>query len=255
MQSNVQALRLAGKRIIITAAASGMGRAGAELFAQHGATVCVVDYNAEKATETVDAIRAAGGLAHAITADLTSVSESKRIVREAAELMGGLDALWAHAGAAGPHGVEGLDFEVYQRCMDLNVTSVIASISEAIPFLAVGGKAAILITSSVSGLVGSLHSPVYSVAKFGVVGLAKSLSLSLGGKGIRVNALCPGITETPMMQDFMSDAARSKLVELLPLGRIAQPMEMAYPALFLISDEASYVTGTAIAVDGGFTAR
>ena len=255
MKSDPHPLRLAGKRVIITAGASGMGRAGAELFAEHGATVCVVDYNEAKAAETVEAIRGAGGQAHALVADLSSVAESTRIVRDAAELMGGIDGLWAHAGAPGPHGVEGLDFEVYERCIALNVTSVIASISEAVPFLARSGKGAILITSSVSGLVGSLHSPVYSVAKFGVVGLAKSLSLSLGAKGIRVNALCPGITDTPMMPDFMSDAARGKLVDLLPLGRIAQPIEMAYPALFLLSNEASYVTGTAMAVDGGFTAR
>ncbi|WP_281081938.1 SDR family NAD(P)-dependent oxidoreductase [Variovorax paradoxus] len=254
MQSNVHPPRLGGKRIVITAGASGMGRAGAELFTRHGATVCVVDYHAENAVKTVAAIEAAGGKASAIVADLTSASESRRIVHEAAQQMGGIDGFWAHAGMPGPHGIEGLDEEAYRRCMDLNVTSALASIGEAVPFLRKGSNGVVLVTSSTSGLVGSRFSPIYSIAKFGVIGMVKSLAQGLGPEGIRVNALCPGITETPMMGDFMNDSARSKFLESIPLRRIAQSSEMATAALWLMSDEASFVSGIALPVDGGFTA-
>lgn len=246
--------RLGGKRIVVTAGASGMGRAGAELFAKHGATVCVVDYNADGAMETAAAIQAAGGTASAIVADLTSADESRRIVREAAERMGGIDGFWAHAGMPGPYGIENLDEEAYRRCLDLNITSTVASIGEAVPFLRASGRGAILMTGSVSGLVGSRFSPTYSIAKFGIVGLAKSLAQTLGPDRIRVNVLCPGITETPMMGHFMNDTSRQKFLESIPLGRIAQPSEMAPAALWLLSDEASYVTGITLPVDGGFTA-
>lgn len=246
--------RLAGKKIVVTAAASGMGRAGAELFVREGATVCVVDYQSDKAHETVNALKAAGGQAFAVVADLFSESESRRIVRDAAAAMGGLDGVWLHAGMPSPHGIEGLDADAVKRCFDLNVHSTLASVAEAVPFLRKNGSGSILFTASISGLVGSRLSPIYSVAKFGIVGLAKSLAQSLGRENIRVNALCPGITETPMMHDFMGEAARAKYLEVIPLGRIAQPAEMAAPALFLMSDEASYVTGVALPVDGGFTA-
>jgi NAD(P)-dependent dehydrogenase (short-subunit alcohol dehydrogenase family) len=253
-EQSITAKRMSGKRIVVTAAASGMGRAGAELFAQHGAQVCVVDYNADSAQETVQHIRESGGTAHAIVANLLSKDDSKNIVHDAAEFMGGIDALWLHAGMPSPHGIEELDEAAVSRCFDLNINSVIASVGAAIPYLRQARSPSIVMTSSISGLVGSRHSPIYSVTKFGIVGLVKSLALTHGKDQIRVNALCPGITETPMMHDFMSDEARAKYVEAIPLGRIAKPLEIAMAALWLLSDDSSYVSGVALPVDGGFTA-
>ena len=157
--------------------------------------MCVADYHAERANETVEAIRADGGVAHALMADLTELQAAKQLSHHAAEIMGGLDHLCATAGMPSPHGLEGIDFEEVERCMNLNVMSTMGTVGEAIGYLREGIAPAIVLTSSISGLVGSRLSPVYSVAKFGVVGLAKSLAQTLGPDGIRVNALCPGIAD------------------------------------------------------------
>lgn len=263
MSINNYSRLLEGKRILITAGASGMGRAGAELFVRHGASVCIADFDAKRAEETVHALESAGGRAEAIVADLTDMEQSRRIVHEAAERMGGLDVFWAHAGAPGPQGVEDLDWNAYRKSMALNVDTTVASVSEAIPLLRNGSKPSILMTASISGLVGSQFSAIYSLQKFAIVGFAKSLALALGPDGIRVNALCPGLVDTPMLPTFMSRTgddvaareARVKFEASVPLGRVAQPEEQAQAALWLVSDAASYVTGVALAVDGGFTAR
>jgi NAD(P)-dependent dehydrogenase (short-subunit alcohol dehydrogenase family) len=264
MPTDHRTQRLAGKKILITAGASGMGRAGAELFAEHGAAVCIADYNETAAKEVVEAINGKGGRAFSLFADLTDMDTSRRIVHEAAERLDGLDSFWAHAGSPGPENVAGIDWEAYRRAMALNLDSVVASIGEAIPYLKKGGgQSSILVTASIAGLVGSPFSPTYSLAKFGVIGLAKSLALALGPDNIRVNALCPGVVDTPMLPVFMSrsgDAqvqqeSRTKFEAAVPLGRVAQPIEQAHAALWLLSDDASYVTGVALPVDGGYTAK
>jgi NAD(P)-dependent dehydrogenase (short-subunit alcohol dehydrogenase family) len=240
-----------------------MGRAGAEIFAREGARVCIVDHNAEASAAVVKAIRSEGQEAHSIVADLTDMNQCRRMVADAAEALGGLDAYWAHAGAPGPQSVEGLDWEAYRASMALNVDSIVASLGQAIPLLRKGKGPAILMTASVSGVVGSQFSPVYSLQKFAVVGLAKSLALALGPDGIRVNALCPGAVDTAMLPTFMARdgnpvaarEAQRKFEAAVALGRVAQPQEQAHAAMFLLSDEASYVTGVALPVDGGFTAR
>lgn len=255
--------RLEGKRILITAGASGMGRAGAELFAQEGAVICIADYDTSAARDAVAAIRSAGGQAEHIQADLTDMEVSRRIVDQANEIMGGLDAFWAHAGAPGPKEVEGINWDGYRRSMALNVDTAVSSVGQAIPYLRRGNKPAILFTASTAGLTGSPFSPTYSLAKFAVVGLMKSLALSLAPENIRANALCPGLTDTPMLPVFMSRAqdpvaqveAQKRFVQNIPLGRISQPIEQAHAALWLLSDDASFVTGVALPVDGGFTAK
>lgn len=256
-------MRLKGKLAVITAAASGMGKAAALLFAREGATVCVVDYSEKNAQATVEQIKSAGGQAHAVIADLMSETECRRIVHDSAKRMGGIDILWAHAGEPGPGGFEGLDMNAYQHAMDLNVRSAIVSVGEALPYMRQRKGGSILFTASISGLVGSQFSPIYSLAKFGIVGLAKSLALSMGPEGIRVNVVCPGLVDTPMLPGFLSrggDAVlaeqnKTKFVASIPLGRVAQPEEVAKAALWLVSDDASYVTGVALPIDGGFTSR
>jgi NAD(P)-dependent dehydrogenase (short-subunit alcohol dehydrogenase family) len=259
-------MRLKDKIGIVTAAASGMGRAGALRFAREGASVVVVDLDGEKAGHVTHEINAAGGKAVAVAGDLCDVSFARRIVHICKEEFGGVDFLWAHAGHPGPASIEGLDFKDYDLAMDLNLRSALISVTEAIPLMRASGGGSVLFTASTSGLQGSLFSPVYSAAKFAVVGLARSLAKRYARDGIRFNAVCPGATDSPMLRIFVarpdSDAAKGKDPEELvaqrggvnPMGRMARPEEVANVALFLISDEASFVNGVAIAVDGGLTA-
>lgn len=255
--------RLENKAGLITAAASGMGRAGALRFAREGAAVAVVDKDREAAEAVAAEIAGAGGNSHAIAADLTSAEESKRIVTETVETFGRLDYVWNHLGHPGPGRVEGMSQEDFDQAVDLNMRSVFATTEAAIPELRKTGSGSILFTASTAGLVGSRFSPVYAAMKHGVVGYMKALALRLAPEGIRVNAVCPGPIETPMFGVFGSrpdqpqrslDEVREGAMKIVPLGRIGQPEEVANAALFLISDEASFVTGVAMAVDGGFTA-
>lgn len=256
--------RLEGKAGLITAAGSGMGRAGAKLFAQEGAFVAVIDRDADAANAVVAEINAAGGRALAITADLRDTERAKSIVAEAVAGLGRLDFVWNHLGHPGPGRVEGMDQADFDLAVDLNLRSVIATTEAAIPELRKSGSAAILYTASTGGLVGSRYSPVYSAMKHAVVGFSKALALRLAPEGIRVNTVCPGPIDTPMFVQFGSrpDQPQRSRAEveagtraIVPLGRLGQPEEVAAAACFLLSDAASYITGTALPVDGGFTAQ
>ncbi|WP_336812982.1 SDR family NAD(P)-dependent oxidoreductase [Bosea sp. MMO-172] len=256
-------MRLGGKLAIITAAASGMGRAGCKLFAENGATVAAIDIDRERLEQVVAEIKAAGGRAIALQADLSSPEACKDVMKAAIAELGGLDVLWAHAGIPGPAAVEDVDLAEYRRAIDLNITSALICAGEAAPAMRARNGGAIVFTASVSGLVGSPASPVYSAAKFGVVGLAKSLAQRFAPDGIRVNAVCPGLTETPMKAVFLGrsdddegrESLERRVMASIPLGRVARPEEIAHGALWLASDDASYVTGVALPVDGGYTSR
>jgi NAD(P)-dependent dehydrogenase (short-subunit alcohol dehydrogenase family) len=257
------AMRLKNKRAIVTAGGSGMGRAGCLLFAREGAAVVVVDIDEAAARRTVEEIKTAGGTAHAMAADLLQADECHRIVHDGARLLGGLDILWNHAGAPGPAEVEGLDLVEYDKAMALNVRSGLLSTGAAVKYMREAGGGSILFTASVSGLVGSMMAPVYSGAKFAVVGMAMSLAQRFAADNIRVNALCPGLTDTPMLPKFVNrnndpsvqEENTRKLNAAIPMGRPGRPEELAHAALWLLSDDASYVTGVALPVDGGYVCR
>ncbi len=256
-------MRLNGKVAAITAAGSGMGRAGAVLFAREGAKVVVGDIDAGAAEETARMVTAAGGEAVVSVGDMLKDDDCDRLTRDAVSAFGGLDILWAHAGHPGPASVEGLDMKDYETAMDLNVRSALRCAMAAIPEMRARGGGSIVFTASVAGLAGSAFSPVYSAAKFGVVGLTQSLAIRVAPDKIRVNVVCPGPIETPMLAVFMgrpdqqTDAETNlkNMRAFVPLGRTGAPEEVAAAALFLASDDASYVTGVALPVDGGFTAR
>lgn len=256
-------MRLKNKRAIVTAAGSGMGRAGCILFAREGASVVVVDIDEAGARGTADAVKAGGGTAHVIVADLLKADECQRIVHDGAKLLGGLDLLWNHAGMPGPAEVEGIDLDQYEKAMALNVRSGFLSTGAAVKYMREGGGGSILFTASVAGLVGSMMAPVYSGAKFGVVGMAMSLAQRFAADKIRVNALCPGLTDTPMLPKFVNrnndpsvqEENTRKLNAAIPMGRPGRPEELAHAALWLLSDDASYVTGIALPVDGGYVCR
>ncbi len=259
-------MRLQNKIGIVTAAGSGMGRAGAQRFAKEGAAVAVVDLDGDAAQAVVRQITDEGGKAMALAGDLTSDDFARDIVRQTARQFGGLDFVWNHVGTPGPASIEGIDWKDFDFAMTLNVRTVLVTTEAALPELRARGGGALLFTASTSGLVGSPYSPVYNIAKFGVVGLVKGLAKRYGHEKIRVNAVCPGTTDTPMLRVFVArpdsqmppgetpETLVAKRGGLNPMRRVAQPEEIANAALFLISDEASFVNGVALAVDGGATA-
>ncbi|MDE2583117.1 MAG: SDR family oxidoreductase [Rhodospirillales bacterium] len=259
-------MRLAGKIGIVTAAASGMGRAGALRFAREGAAVAVVDQDDAGAREVVDAIGAAGGRGIAFAGDLRDDAFARDIVARTAREWGGVDFVWNHVGHPGPSAIEGLELADFELAMDLNVRSVLVTTIAALPELRARGGGALLFTASTSGLTGSQFSPVYNVAKFGIVGLVHGLAKRYARENIRVNAVCPGPTDTPMLRVFVArpdsqlppgetpETLVKKRAGQVPMGRPARPEEVANAALFLLSDEASYITGVALPVDGGATA-
>lgn len=256
-------MRLANKLAVITAAASGMGRAGVELFLREGAKVAAVDVNAEALAQLKADMTAKGFELTTIQADLSKTEEMKSSINDAATALGGVDILWAHAGTPGPAGVENLDLKAYEFAMSLNVTSATIGAGEVVKYMRKRGGGSVIFTSSVSGMVGSMMSPIYSAAKFAVVGLTKSLCQTFAPDQVRVNVICPGLADTPMKLGFTgrsgvaaeAAANEAKLLSAVPMGRLCKAEDVANAALWLASDESSFVTGVALPVDGGFTAR
>lgn len=259
-------MRLSGKIGIVTAAGSGMGKAGAIRFAAEGASVAVVDLDPAATEAVVRQIQAAGGRAIGISGDLTKDEFARDIVKQTVKAFGGLDFLWNHVGTPGPAAIEGVEWKDFEFAMNLNVRSVLVTTETALPELRARGGGSILFTASTSGLQGSMFSPIYNAAKFGVVGLVKGLSKRYAKENIRINAICPGPIDTPMLRVFVArpdsqlppgETPESLVVKrggMTPMGRPGQPEEIANAALFLLSDEASFVTGVALPVDGGVTA-
>jgi NAD(P)-dependent dehydrogenase (short-subunit alcohol dehydrogenase family) len=259
-------MRLAGKIGIVTAAASGMGRAGAIRFAREGAAIAVVDIDPAKADAVAAEIKSHGGKAMALAGDLRNDQFAKEIVHRTVKEFGGLDFVWNHVGHPGPAAVEGIDMAEFEKAIDLNIRTVLVTTEAAIPELRKRGGGALLFTASVAGITGSAFSPVYSIAKFGVIGFVRAMAKRYAREKIRINAICPGTVDTPMLRVFIArpdsagpapndiEALAKQRGSLNPTGRAAQPDEIANVALFLLSDEASFVTGAALPVDGGASA-
>ena len=255
--------RFTGKAGLITAAASGMGRAGALRLASEGAKVAVIDRDGEAANAVVAEIEAAGGVAIAIVADLSDIDQAGAIASKAADAFGRLDFAWNHVGHPGPSKVEGMDPELFELALNLNLRSVIATTQDALPHLR-KTTGVLLYTSSSGGLVGSRYSPAYSAMKHAVVGWTKAIALKIAAEGMRANVICPGPIDTPMFTAFgarpdqapRTDAEiRSSTEAIVPMKRLGRAEEVAAAAAFLLSSDASFITGTALPVDGGFVAQ
>ena len=258
-------MRLKGKLAAITAGASGMGKAASLKFAKEGATVAIIDINEAAAKDVAGQIQAEGGTAFAIRADLTNAQECRGSVANAAVKLGGLDIFWAHAGIPGTDVVEDIDLAEYDLSMSLNVRSCYLTVGEAVKHIRKRGGGSVILTASISGIVGSQLSPLYSAGKFAVVGLGKSLSLRYGPEQIRVNVICPGLTETPMLRGFMgrnstdeqAAATQQKFVGMIPLGRVASGARTSptWPCSWASDEIRLHHRRQAIPVDGGFTAK
>ncbi len=247
---------LAGRNVLVTGAASGMGRATAFLFADEGARVGVVDRNAEGLEETAAAIRGAGGEVCAQAVDVSHTGAIAPAVATVAEQFGGLDVLVNNAGVslAAPIGAD--DFEsTWRATFAVNLDAYVHFIRAALPHLRASDAGRIVNVASTEGLGGSAFISPYTASKHGVVGLTRSLAVELGGEGITVNCICPGPIHTGMTQEIPDEAKTKFARRRVPLRRYGDPEEVAQLTVSLALPAASYVTGAALAVDGGMRVK
>ncbi len=251
------------KVVVITGAAGGIGRASAVRFAVEGAAIVAVDL-AEQALEgTVAAVEDAGGRALGVAADVTDASQVEGYVRAGVEEFGGIDVLFNNAGTEGTlTTLEEYPEDTFDQVIDVNLKGVWLGMRYAADALRQRGGGAIVNTASIAGLMGTPGLIAYGASKHAVVGMTKTAALELAPAGIRVNAVCPSPIETRMMRSIEArispddpEAAKKTTTKQLPLGRYGEPEEVADLVVFLCSDQASYINGSIIPIDGGRTAR
>jgi NAD(P)-dependent dehydrogenase (short-subunit alcohol dehydrogenase family) len=247
--------RLDGKVAVITGAGGGMGREAAVLFCEEGAQVCVADVDADAAEKTA----ADAGDAFAIRVDVSDSDSVREMYEQTAERYGGIDVLYNNAGISPPDDDSILVTEpdAWQRVQDVNTKGVYLCCKHGIPHLLERGGGSVINVASFVALVGAATSQIsYTASKGAVLSLSRELAVQFARQGIRVNALCPGPVETPLLLRIFGDdpAAYERRRIHLPMGRLAKPREIVNAALFLASDESSYVNGATFLVDGGLTA-
>lgn len=244
----------AGKVALVTGASGGIGRASALAFARAGAQVLVSDVQDDKGAETVALIEAAGGKAAYQRCNVADADDVRRMVTAALDLFGRLDFAHNNAGLNDPMSNQ-WDDTIWARDLAVNLTGMMLCMREEIPAMLRNGGGAIVNTASINGLVGNPSQPAYVASKHGVVGLTRTAALRYAREGVRVNAVCPGVVETPMVEAVTKvPQYREAMEKMTPMGRMAQPEEIASAVLWLCSDGASFVTGHPLVVDGGATA-
>ena len=248
--------RLKDKVATITGGGSGIGRASCLLFAREGAKVVVADYVAEGGNETVRQISAAGGQAVFVQADVSKSADVQNMIGAAVRNYGCVDILFNNAGIEGPSAkLANLKEEDWDRVIAIDLTSVYLGMKYVIPEMIKQGGGVIISTASVAGLVGFQGSGAYAAAKAGVINLTRLAALEYADKNIRVNCICPGVIETPMVERVLGGRPRERVVRSEPIGRLGRPEDIANAALFLASDESSFATGAPFIIDGGYVAR
>ena len=249
---------LHGQVALITGAGSGIGRAMALLFASHGAAVAVLDRDTARAEETAGSIAADGGRAVAITCDVSVADSVKAAVDEAIAELGQVHILCCNAGVLDDYAaVLETDEALWDRIIDVNLKGVYLVTRSVLPHMLQAGSGVIVNTASIAGLVAGGGGAAYTASKHGVIGLTRQISVDYGLRGIRANCICPGAVETEMTRELFNagEAAVMESVQSVPAGRHAQPEEIAKLALFLVSEDSSFMHGAAVVIDGGWTIR
>ncbi len=253
-------MRLAGKVAIVTGAGAGIGRATAGLFAREGAKVVIVNRDPQRGAEALEEIRAAGGEAVRVQADVSQSTDVQRMVQEAMEAYGRIDVLVNNAGIFMPGNVVQTSEADWQHIMDVNLTGIFLCMKYTIPQMVKQRGGSIVNVSSEAGLVGICDMLAYTVSKAGIIALTRSTALDFVGDHIRVNCVCPGRVLTPLVEEHIAlsedrEAARVRLSSDRPMMRMGQVDEIAAGILYLASDESPYATGSVLAIDGGYTCR
>jgi NAD(P)-dependent dehydrogenase (short-subunit alcohol dehydrogenase family) len=256
--TRVAGTRLAGKLALITGAGSGIGKAIALAYAGEGAKVAVMGRRMEKLREVVGEIESRGGKGVAVAGDVAQAGDAARVVREAAEKLGGLNVLVNNAGMLSAKTVEQVSEEEWDRVMAVNVRGPFLMSRAVLPAFRTAGGGAIVNVGSILGLIAMKDRAAYCASKGAVTLLTKAMALDHAHEKIRVNCICPSLVETELVAGLFASAdgaaLRKARVASLPLGRMGQPQDVAEMAVFLASEESSWVTGTAIPLDGGLSA-
>jgi NAD(P)-dependent dehydrogenase (short-subunit alcohol dehydrogenase family) len=252
--------RLRNRVALITGGASGIGKATAQLFLEEGAKVAIADLNSEGLDQAVKELRAVSDQIIGVQGDVRSMVDAAGMVRGAVESFGRLDILFCNAGITSVMPISELAEEEWDAVIDTNLKGMFTLVKQALPQMREQGGGTIITMGSEMGIVAVPESPAYNASKGGVIMLTRSLAIDLIRENIRVNALCPGITRTPLLQsevDNSLDPQRTAAEQAAwaPIMRVADPREIAHGALFLASDESSFAVGSCLVLDGGFTAR
>lgn len=244
-----------GRVALVTGAGSGIGEAIARLLASNGLSVVVSDVSADNAQRVAKLISADGGQAVANVADVARINDVEAAVACAVDMFGGLHFAVNNAGISGDQSPVGeLDPAAWSRVIDINLNGVFYGLRHQIPAILRSGGGAIVNVSSILGVVGDAANPAYVAAKHGVTGLTRSAALAYASKGIRINSIHPGYVRTPIL-DFLDESALQKAVDLHPIGRLGTSDEIAHAVAFLLSEGSSFLVGTQLIADGGYTAR
>jgi len=247
-----------GKVALVTGGASGIGRVAAQAFAREGASVLVSDRETEGCRETVRLITEAGGKASFVKTDVTRSSEVKAMIAEAQRAYGKLDFALNNAGIDGAR-ARTADYpeDIWAQVLDVNLTGVFLCMKYEIPLMLQNGGGVIINMSSVAGVTGFVAHSAYTASKHGVIGLTKTAALEYAKAGIRVNAICPCYTRTPMVERLVSVEPNlaERLKSRIPLGRLGTPEEIAAAAIYLCSDAGSFINGHSLLMDGGIMAE
>ena len=252
-------MKLKDRVAIVTGAANGIGRASAIAFAREGASVVIVDRNTKGGNETAATIRSEGHDATFACVDVTREADMAHMIAETAERQGQIDILFNNAGVVLVKPIEKMSEEEWDRVMAINVKAAFLAIKHVVPHMRRARKGAILNTGSIGSFTGQVGTPVYSASKGAIALLTKTLALDLGRDGIRVNCICPGITDTPMLREHLGQGAEGEArirarLSRVPLGEILSPEDVARAAVYLVSDDSAGITGILHVVDGGLLA-
>lgn len=256
MAPNKNTLDFTGKVVLVTGGGAGIGRAASLCFAHHGAKVAIGDIN-PAGVETANLIKAEGGEAIFVQTDVREAKEVEILVATAVETYGGLHCAFNNAGVLPPTiPLADVDDSTFDRVLAVDLKGIFLSMKYEIRQMLQAGAGAIVNNASIAGVIAEAGISTYAAAKHGVIGLSKAAALEYASKGIRINALAPGLVETAMTKAWFDDPAmRSYFMANSPIGRFAQPEEIAGMVLFLCSDFASFAVGQTFAIDGGYTAR